>query len=112
MSTPAMGILPATGLKPDTRLAANAKTDQIGYLGVWAPDYAACGTVDQAGATGYVVITKISVRQGSDIVLVDAVAATDGKASLKAGDKTIEIVQAGHDVLSLNGASLVRCTTP
>ena len=112
MTTPAMGILPASGLKPDTRLAANAKTDQIGYLGVWAPDYDACGTVDQPGATGYVVITKISVRQGSDIVLVDAVAPTDGKASLKAGDKTIEIVQAGHDVLSVNGASLVRCTTP
>ena len=45
-------------------------------------------------------------------MLADAVAATDGKASLKSGDKTIEIVQAGPDVLSVNGASLVRCTTP
>ena len=112
MTTPAMGILPADGLKPDTRLAANANRDEIGYLGVWAPNFDACGTVDQAGSTGFVVITKISVRQGSDIVLVDAVPATDGKASLKAGDKTIEIVQAGTDVLSVNGTSLVRCTTP
>ena len=112
MTTPAMGVLPAEGLKPDTRLAAGAKRDQIGYLGVWAPDYAACGTVDQAGSSGYVVITKISIRQGSEITLVDAVPATNGKASLKAGDKTIEIDQAGPDVLSVNGKSLVRCTTP
>jgi len=112
MTTPAMGILPADGLKPDTRLAANADRSEIGYLGVWAPTYDACGTVDQAGGTGYVVITKISVRQGSEITLVDAVPATNGKASLKAGDKTIEIAQAGTDVLNVNGTDLVRCTTP
>ena len=112
MTTPAMGILPTEGLKPDTRLALNTSRDEIGYIGVWAPDYAACGTVDQAGGSGYVVITRISVRQGSELVLVDAVPATDGKATLKAGDKTIEIAQAGTDVLNVNGTDLVRCTTP
>jgi hypothetical protein len=52
------------------------------------------------------------VRQGSEITLVDAVPATNGKVSLKAGDKTIEIAQAGTDVLNVNGTDLVRCTTP
>lgn len=112
MTTPAMGVLPASGLKPDTLLAAGAARDQIGYLGVWAPDYVACASVDQAGSTGYVVITGTSLRQGSDTLAVTAMPATAGKATLAAGDKTVEIVQVGPDAISVNGTPMVRCTTP
>ena len=111
-TTPAAALLPASGLKPDTLLAARAKADDIGYLGVWAADPAACGTVDQASGSGYVVITRISVRQGAEIALVDAVPTVDGKASLKSGESTIEIVQSGPDAISVNGSALLRCVLP
>lgn len=111
MEAAALGVLPASGLKPDTQLAAKADASAIAYLGVWAPDAAACATVDQAGATGYVVITSISVRQGSDITIVDAAPLADGKATLKAGDKTIELSMPAPDQLQVgSGAQLVRCT--
>ena len=88
-------------------MAVRASDAQIPYLGVWAPDAAACGTVDQPGATDYVVITKISVRQGSELTLVNAVPPTDGKATL--GE--IELTMPSADTLQVGtGAPLVRCT--
>ena len=110
MEAAATGVLPATGLKPDTIMAAKADTSAIGYLGVWAPDATACGTVDQSGATGYVVITSLSVRQGTDMIIVNAAPLVDGKATLTAGDKTVEIAQSAPDQISVGGTPLVRCT--
>src|SRR5690606_10385327 len=95
----AAATMPAEGLKPDTRMAAGADTAKIGYLGVWATDAAGCASVDQPGATEYAVITRISLRQGEDRLLLDAVPAKDGKATLTAGDTTIEIVQTGPDAI-------------
>ena len=110
MEAAAPGVLPATGLKPDTLIAAKADTSSIAYLGVWAPDAAACATIDQAGAAGYVVITAISVRQGSDLTVVDAAPLADGKATLTAGDKTIELSMPAADQLQVgSGTPLVRC---
>jgi len=105
------GKLPATGLKPDTLLASKAKTDKVAYLGVWAADAAACATVDQAGATGYVVISGLSVRQGADIALVTPTALDAGKATLGTAEKPLDITMPTADTLSVNGgAPLVRCT--
>ncbi|HEY0919492.1 hypothetical protein, partial [Devosia sp.] len=105
------GTLPADGLKPDTVMAAKADVSAIAYLGVWATDAAACAKVDQAGATGYVVITKISFRQDSDMTIVNAVPLTDGKATLTAGDKTIALAMPAADQLQVGaGPALVRCT--
>ena len=105
------GTLPATGLKPDTRLASTAKTDTVAYLGVWAPDAAACGTVDQAGATGYVVISALSVRQGTEIALVSPTALVDGKASLGTAEAPLEIAMPTPETITVNGgAPLVRCS--
>ncbi len=105
------GKLPATGLKPDTLLASKAKTDKVAYLGVWATDAAACATVDQAGATGYVVVSGLSVRQGSEITLATPTALEGGKASLGTAEKPLDITMPTADTLSVNGgAALVRCT--
>ncbi|MBN9310153.1 hypothetical protein, partial [Devosia sp.] len=107
------GTLPAEGLKPDTRIAASADRSQIGYLGVWAPDHAACGTVDHAGGTNYLVITSVSLRQGAELPnIVNMVPAVDGKATVKVGDRSIVIAQSGPDSITVDGKSMVRCTTP
>ena len=56
------------------------------------------------------VITRISVRQGSDITIVDAAPLTEGKATLTAGDKTIELSMLVGDQLQVgSGTPLVRC---
>ena len=92
-------------------LAALTGTDEIGYVGVWAPDADACGTVDQPGATGTVVITRYAIRQGDSSTRVKAAPAVDGKATLTvAGDQTVEIVQHDPNAISVNGTPLVRCT--
>jgi hypothetical protein len=107
----APGVLPTAGLKPDTRMALNIEDPGIPYVGVWAPDAAACATVDQPGSSGYVVITRISVRQGSDMTIVEATPLADGKATLTAGDKTIELSMPSADQLQVGSAApLVRCT--
>ena len=107
----AAGKLPAAGLRPDTRLAAAAATDTVAYIGVWAADAAACGTVDQAGATDYVVVSGLSVRQGPSMMLVTPTALVDGKASLGTTETPLEITMPSADTISVNGgAPLVRCT--
>jgi hypothetical protein len=104
------GKLPASGLKPDTVMASKADTSEIAYLGVWAPDAAACATVDNGG-TDYVVATKISVRQGSNITIVTATPLVDGKVSLGTAEKPLDISMPTPDTLQLGtGAPLVRCT--
>ena len=97
---------PSEGLRPDTRVAAAASNPDLPYLGVWATDAATCTSVDQAGTTGYVVITAISVRQDGDLVLANAAPLTDGKVTL--GDFVIAMPT--PDTLTVGGgAPLVRC---
>jgi hypothetical protein len=100
--------LPATDLRPDTRVALAASDPTRPYLGVWATDAAACASVDQPGATGYAVITGISIRQGTDLTLVDAAPLTDGKATL--GE--VELTLSAPDTLTLGGTTMTRCTAP
>jgi hypothetical protein len=113
VTLPAMGILPAEGLKPDTRIAAGADRSQIGYLGVWAPDFLSCGAVDQSAEADFLVVTPISIRRGPRLPdIVTAVPATDGKIAVTVGETSYEIVQLGSDTITLNGEQFVRCTTP
>ena len=92
-------------------LAAKTGTEQYGYVGVWAAAPELCTTVDKGGIS-YAVITKVSVRRGTELTVVDAVTPTEGKATLKAGDKAFDIVQTSPNAISLNGQALVRCTLP
>src|SRR5690606_25279496 len=71
-AAPAEAAPVAAGYKPDTRLAAKSDTGEYPYLGVWAPNAEACDTVDQPGGD-FTVITKVSLRQGTELTLVDAV---------------------------------------
>jgi hypothetical protein len=67
--------------------------------------------VDRPGGD-FTVITKISLRQGTALTLVDAVTPKDGRATLVAGDKTFAIIQSAPDRISVNARALVRCTLP
>ncbi|MEO6012984.1 MAG: hypothetical protein ABIQ30_05300, partial [Devosia sp.] len=101
------------GLAADTRLvAAGDQKEGFGYLGVWATDAAACGTVDQPGGAGYVVITKGTFRDGSAVASYgNFKALADGKVTLNAsGGKTVELAQSAADALTVDGKALVRCT--
>jgi hypothetical protein len=108
----AAGTLPSSGLRPDTRMAAAADTSSIPYLGVWAPDAAACATVDQEGAGDYLVISTLSVRRGSELALVEAAPMTDGTATITLGETTLELSMPGPDQLQVGSETLVRCTAP
>ncbi len=92
-------------------MAQNADTSAYPYLGVWAPDAAACETVDKADGD-FTVITKVSLRVGTELSLTDAVTPKDGAATLVSGDKTFVIIQSGPDQISVNARALVRCTLP
>lgn len=107
------GTLPSSELRPDTRIAAAADRPDFPYLGVWAADAAACATVDQEGAAGYLVISTLSVRQDGELTLVEPVAMDDGQVSLPVGEETLELTMPSPDQLQLaSGETLVRCTAP
>src|SRR5690606_26756616 len=111
VEAPAAGKLPASGLKPDTVMASKADTSAVSYRGVWAPDAAACATVDPSASSSAVVSTAISVRQGSDITVVNTTPLVDGKVSRGTAEKPIDITMPTPDTIQIgSGAPLVRCT--
>ena len=98
-------------MKPDVAIAI-AGTSDLPYIGVWAADAAACGTVDQAGNTGnFAVISPVSIRVGTDLAIINAAALVDGKVALPSGDRKFEVAMPTADTVTVNGgAALVRCT--
>ena len=69
------------------------------------------GEADQPGGD-FTVITKVSLRVGTELTLTDAVTPKDGRAELVSGDKTFVIIQSSPDLISVNARALVRCTLP
>jgi hypothetical protein len=107
--------LPASGLKFDTQQAAAGNTgDGLGYIGVWATDAAGCAKVDQAGASGYVVITGATFRNGANACFGNFGAIADGKGTLQVGcadgtNKSVAIAQSAPAALTIDGTAYVRC---
>lgn len=110
-----MAQLPATGLYPDTKIAApGAKGDGLGYIGVWAKDAAGCAQIDQSGAADFAVITRSTFRNGTNACFGNFGAMADGKLSLSmgctAGPATVALAQSTPDTLQVNdGPTLIRC---
>ena len=86
-----------------------------GYIGVWATDAAACANVDQAGASGYAVITVATFRDGPSAIYgnfgtLDA----DGKTTLNAGGRSgtrsIALQLTDPNALTIDGKAYVRCS--
>jgi hypothetical protein len=107
--------LPAAGLLSDTVLAAPGKADEgYGYVGVWATDAAACGTVDQSGATGYTVITTSTFREGDATMFGNFKPMADGKLTVSITDganrRDVVLEQTSLDALTVDGQALIRCT--
>jgi hypothetical protein len=107
--------LPATGLRFDTVLAAaGAEGEGLSHIGVWAADAAGCAKVDQAGATGYVVITGSTYRDDTGTCFGNFGPIADGKGTLEAGctsgHKSVAIEQSAPDAITIDGVALVRCT--
>ena len=107
--------LPATGLSPNTILAA-AGSEDVTYVGVWAKDAAGCAQIDQPGEADFLVITRSTLRVAAGTCYGNFPAAVDGKATFIAGcpsaggNASFSIVQSGPDTLQINGgAQLVRC---
>jgi len=111
MTAAAAPRLAATGLSTDTLAAAGGNAaDGFGYVGVWAVNAEACATVDQAGGSGYVVITSATFRDGPSAAYGNFGALKDGKLTLKAGQRSIDIAQTTPDELTIAGTAYVRCT--
>ena len=107
--------LPAAAtLSTDTRVAAAAEVaDGYGYVGAWAVDAASCGTIDQAGATNFAVITRSTFRDGDNTYFGNFAAMADGKLSITVraaqGTRTITLEQTSPDALTVDGKALIRC---
>ena len=102
-------------LDNDTRVALLGDvTEGYGYVGGWAVDAATCGTVDQAGATNFAVITRTTFRDGDKAYFGNFAALADGKLSITvraaSGTRTIALEQTAPDALSVDGKAMIRCT--
>jgi hypothetical protein len=102
-------------LDNDTRVALLGDvTEGYGYVGVWAVDAATCGTVDQAGATNFAVITRTTFRDSDKAYFGNFAALADGKLSITvraaSGTRTIALEQTAPDALSVDGKAMIRCT--
>ena len=107
-------IIPSSNLNTDTQVAVlGDAAEGYGYVGVWAVDAAACGTVDQPGASGFAVITRSTFRDGPKAYFGNFGPAADGTLSITVraaqGTRTIAIVQTGPDALTVDGKALIRC---
>lgn len=107
--------LPVTGLKFDTlQAAAGVEGEGLSHIGVWAADAAGCAKVDQAGATGYVVITGSTYRDDTGTCFGNFGPIEGGKGTLEAGcasgHKSVAIEQSASEAITIDGVALVRCT--
>lgn len=107
--------LPSSGLSTDTIAAANGRAgDGFGYVGAWAVDAAACGTIDQPGSTArFAVVTANSFRDGPSAGYGNFGPLVDGKltASVVGGSTpSITLEQSAPDTLTVNGTAMIRCT--
>lgn|GEM_PF-3008457 len=107
--------LPASGLSTDTLAAAPGNADEgYGYVGVWAVNAEACATVDQAGGSGYAVITSATFRDGPSASYGNFGQMQNGALTAKAGgasgQRTIALAQATPDELNIDGTAYIRCT--
>jgi hypothetical protein len=109
-------VIPSSDLLDnDTRIAIlGDPAEGFGYVGVWAVDAATCGTVDQAGATNYAVITRSTFRDGDKTYFGNFGPLADGKLSITvraaSGTRTIAVEQTAPDTLSVDGKAMIRCT--
>ena len=80
--------------------------------GQWMP--AACGTVDQPGASNFAVITRSTFRDGDKAYFGNFGALADGKLSITVraaqGSRTIAVEQTAPDTLNVDGKAMIRCT--
>jgi hypothetical protein len=109
-------VIPSSDLLDnDTRIAIlGDAAEGFGYVGVWAVDAATCGTVDQAGATNFAVITRSTFRDGDKTYFGNFGPLADGKLSITvraaSGTRTIAVEQTAADTLSVDGKAMIRCT--
>lgn len=106
--------LPATGLFPDTRVAAPGATgDGRGYVGVWAKDATGCLQIDQTVAADFAIITGSTFRNGPSACYGNFGPIVGGKGSITVScagaTQTVTLEQSSPDAISVNGAALVRC---
>ena len=73
-------------------------------------DAAACASVDQPGGSGYAVITSATFRDGPSASYGNFGALKDGKLTIKAGSRSIDIAQTVPDELTIAGTAYIRCT--
>jgi hypothetical protein len=106
-------ILPSSLANDTTAAAAGDETEGYGYVGAWAVDAAACGTIDQPNAGKFAVITRSTFRDGEKAYFGNFGPLVDGKVSITVraaqGTRTIAIEQAAADTLTVDGTAMVRC---
>ena len=110
-----MAAAPAgAAAQEDTKIAIVGDPEPgYGYVGVWALDAAACGTVDQPAASNFAVVTRTTFRDGPKAYFGNFGPLSDGKLSLTVraaqGTRTIVMEQSTPDALTVDGKALVRC---
>ena len=110
-----MAAAPAgAAAQEDTKIAiAGDPEPGYGYIGVWALDAAACGTVDPPGASTFAVVTRTTFRDGPKAYFGNFGPLADGKLSITVraaqGTRTIVMEQSTPDALTVDGKALVRC---
>lgn len=95
--------------------AKGSATKGYEYVGVWATDAASCANVDQAGASGYAVITVATFRDGPSAIYgnfhkLDASGKTTLNAGGASGTRTIAIQLTDPNALTIDGKAYVRCS--
>lgn len=89
--------------------APGSTAEGFGYVGVWVADAADCAAIGTAAAKNFAVITSSTFRDGPTAEYGNFGGLADGKAELKAGQRSVSIAQTTPDALTIDGKAYVRC---